>query len=178
MKVTLLHKAFDCIPSPLATLPFFADTRPLREAMGVVDWRLNGRLSQFIEEERVEGEMGEALFVPTNGRIRADTLILYGLGERAKWDPKKAESNFIPWIEKLVHLNKERWLVSLSGLTDDFLSWRHAVRSFVHVAVASEKPACRHLFMSERDDWVLEAKKRHMDFGSEVKLNFDLSPVT
>lgn len=184
LKVTLSHKPFDRIEVPLASLPMFSDTRPLRRSMGLVDWRLNNRLSHLIEQSRLHGELGECLFLPTQGRLRAETLIVYGLGKSERWDPNAAETIFLPWIEKLEALKQKQWLLSLSGLTADFLAWRQGVRAFVNMLVhrahslsheaLRTQAVCRHLFLAERDDWVLETKKRRMDFGESVTLQYDL----
>ena len=147
----------------------------MRNGLAWIDWRLNGHLSQLIETERLEGGLGECVMMPTQGRLQADMLILYGLGRRQDWNPKTAESVFRRWITKLNALQCDKWLLSFSGLSNDFLVWRHAVRAFVNLLVHSEPAVCRHLLLAESDEWVLEAKKRRMDFGSEVTLHYDLS---
>ncbi len=175
LRVTLLHKPFDRIEAPLASLPFFSDVRPLRDTPALVDWRFNGDLSHLIEVDRLEGVQGETLMVPTQGRIMAEQLVLFGLGKREAWDPNHAEHIILNWIDKLEGLKKTKWLLSFSGLTDDFRVWRHTVRSFVNALAFRSRPMCRHLYLAESDKWVLEAKKRHMDFGEQVSLHFDLS---
>ncbi len=174
MKVTLCDKSFDRIVSPVATLPFFSDRRPLRETMGLADWRMNGRLSRLIEENKVNGAFGETVFIPTQGRLSAETLILYGLGDSRRWDPNRAESAFMPWIERLESLNHPVWLASFSALSHDFLMWRQCVRIFVNSLAYRSKPMCQELYLVETLDCIQETKKRRMDFGEIVELDYDL----
>lgn len=183
--MTLFHRPFDRVESPLASLPIFSDVRPMSHISGLVDWRLNGKLSHMMEKDRIEGHAGESLMIPTQGRLNSETLVLYGLGKRNDWDPIQAESTFIPWVEKLTRLGQERWLLSFSDLTDDLLAWRNGVRAFINAIVYRKHrlrddgsghgyPGCRHLMLAEDAKRVLEAKKRHMDFGENVILDFDL----
>ncbi len=173
--LVLTHKPFDRIESPGASLPLFTDQRPLRHQAALVDWRLNGKVSQLIEEERLQGKLGESLLMPTKGRLQASALFLYGLGSFGDWDPNAAENIFTQWTSKLSKLNLEQWLLSLTPLATDFLSWRHCLRSFVsHLAQASPSGRCTLVF-SEHSPWVMEAKKRNMDFGADVQLTFDLA---
>jgi len=173
MKVTFLEKNFDRLEVPLASLPFFSDGRPLKRTLSLVDWRMNGRLSDLMGTDRVQGTFGETVFVPTQGRIEAPTLILYGLGESRRWDINRAETAFFPWIEKLASLKQEPWLVSFEALADDFLSWRHCVRVFIHSLVHRSKPVCSHLYLVETPECIGETRKRRMDFGEMVSVEYE-----
>jgi hypothetical protein len=177
MDVILTHKPFDRIESPIASVPVFSDRFPLKQAAGLIDWRLNGRVSRLVDKQRLVGSMGDCLIMPTDGRLKAETVMFFGLGPSHLWQSSRAESHFLPWIEKLEGLKQESWLVSMAGLTDDFLQWRQYLRIFVHAVAHRSQAACRQLFLSEPAPWVLEAKKRHMDFGEGLNLSFDLSPA-
>jgi hypothetical protein len=66
-------------------LTSFVDERPLQGAPGLVDWRLNGYLSQLILNGHLTGEWGEQVLVPQTGRLPFNKLIVFGLGERSKY---------------------------------------------------------------------------------------------
>jgi hypothetical protein len=57
----------------------WSDVRPLRGAAGLLDWRLNGKLSRWIQEGRLAGRAGEKTLVPTT-RIPWPTVLAIGLG--------------------------------------------------------------------------------------------------
>ncbi len=60
---------------------FFQDERPLKGSIGWMDWRLNGTLSRFLIEKRLTGDWPETLLIPSQGRMRAPMILLFGLGK-------------------------------------------------------------------------------------------------
>jgi hypothetical protein len=60
---------------------FFQDQRPLKGTSGWMDWRLNGTLSRFLIEKRLTGDWPETLLIPSQGRMRAPMILLFGLGK-------------------------------------------------------------------------------------------------
>jgi len=60
-------------------VPIWTDVRPLRGAAGLLDWRLNGRLSQLLRDGRVEGEVGEKLLFFTT-RVPWRRILTVGVG--------------------------------------------------------------------------------------------------
>jgi len=175
MELVLSHKPFDRVESQLASVAFFSDQFPLRQAAGLVDWRLNGRISHLIENERLQGTLGDSLIMPTQGRLHADIILFFGLGPRSCWRSSQAESQFAIWIDKLKRLKRDSWLLSFGGLTSDFLEWRQYIRIFIHHVASRPDIACRRLTLAEPASWVLETKKREMDFGGLVKVSYDLA---
>ena len=69
----------------LLVAPLFSDVRPLRGAAGLVDWRLNGHLSDRMREERFTGERAERLLLPT-GRLPWRGILALGLGSTRDFD--------------------------------------------------------------------------------------------
>ncbi|MCX8116384.1 MAG: hypothetical protein N3G78_00450 [Desulfobacterota bacterium] len=59
---------------------FFGDERPLKGTAGLLDWRLNGRLSRLLREGRLTGEWIERTLIPSQGRILPQWILLFGLG--------------------------------------------------------------------------------------------------
>lgn len=175
IQLILSHRSLDRIESSCVSLPFFSDERPLRHQAALLDWRLNGRISHLIEQGRLSGQLGESILMPVKGRLKADTLFLFGLGERSQWNPHRAETLFEPWVKKLQKMGSEQWLLSFSELTEDFLTWRQCLRSFVNLLASDPDRYRRRLLLSENPKWVLEAKRRNMDFGLDVELGFDLA---
>jgi len=175
MEVILTHKAFDRIPSDIASIPIFAGQFPLRQVAGLIDWRMNGRISNLIETKRLAGSVGDSLIMPTNGRLQSEAIFFYGLGHRTGWQSNHAEHNFLDWIGKLNGLNQESWLLTFGGMTENFLEWRQYLRVFIHAVAHQPQPACRQLYVADSAPWILETKKRNMDLGDRVRLQYDLS---
>jgi hypothetical protein len=67
-------------------LPFFSDERPLQGALGLVDWRLCGMISRMIENQRIDGSLGEAAMLPGRPRLSIEKLFLFGLGPMDGFD--------------------------------------------------------------------------------------------
>jgi leucyl aminopeptidase len=69
----------------LCVVPIWSDVRPLRGAAGLLDWRLNGHLSERLREERFTGERGERLLLPTR-RLPWRAVLALGLGVSRDFD--------------------------------------------------------------------------------------------
>ena len=58
----------------------WSNVRPLKGVLGLLDWRLNGHISQAIMGGAFEGAAGTTLLIPTSGRLGQNRLFLIGLG--------------------------------------------------------------------------------------------------
>jgi hypothetical protein len=79
--------AVDALDVDSIVLGLCSDVRPLGGLMGMVDWRLCGRLSRLIEAGTITGAVGEKILFPTGGRLAAPRLFIYG------WGPHVAAKN-------------------------------------------------------------------------------------
>jgi hypothetical protein len=59
------------------------DVRPLGGVLGMIDWRLCGRVSRLVAAGAITGVDGERVLMPTHGRIPAPRLFFYGWGDAA-----------------------------------------------------------------------------------------------
>jgi leucyl aminopeptidase len=73
----------DRVAAELLAVPI-GDGRALGPGADVVDAALDGGLEAFMQEADFEGKPGQALAVPTRGRIRADAAMLVGVGKVEK----------------------------------------------------------------------------------------------
>ncbi len=81
MDIIVSPDEVDLLESEVLVCGFFEDERPLRGSCGWVDWRLNGRISHFIEEKKLIGKWEEVILIPTQGRLQSPFLLLFGLGK-------------------------------------------------------------------------------------------------
>jgi hypothetical protein len=75
----------------LFVVPVGSDVRPLRGAAGLLDWRLNGRLSACLRDERFTGEPAERLLLPTK-RIPWRAVLALGVGAARDFDEARFRS--------------------------------------------------------------------------------------
>jgi len=92
VSLSLAIEPIERVDADVAFVTIFRDERPLRGSAGRVDWRLCGRLSRLLREERWVGEVGEAALIPTQGGLRAPLLIAAGLGARATFDASRCRA--------------------------------------------------------------------------------------
>lgn len=101
----------DLAPGPIertraevAVVTFFEDERPLRGNAGRADWRLCGRLSHLISDDRVQGRRGEAVLIPTRGGMQAPLLVAIGLGPRDGFGDRDWEAASRDAIDRVLKL--------------------------------------------------------------------------
>jgi hypothetical protein len=106
-------RRLDELKSEALALAFFEDERPLRGAVGLVDWRLCGQLSRLLLRGRARGELRETVLVPTRPRLPFEKLFLVGGGRADELD----ERRFVELVEwTLTTLDRARVRASVVGL--------------------------------------------------------------
>ena len=81
MDIILSPEKVDVQECDLLVSGFFQDERPLQGSSGWIDWRLNGRLSRILIENRLTGEWKETTLIPSQGRLTPRLILLIGLGK-------------------------------------------------------------------------------------------------
>lgn len=106
-------RRLDELKSEALALTFFEDERPLRGALGLVDWRLCGQISRLLLRGRARGALHETLLVPTRPRLSFEKLFLFGAGRSDQLD----ERRFVELVERvLTTLDRARVRASVVGL--------------------------------------------------------------
>ena len=80
MKIKITTASPDALNHDTLILGFFSDERPPRGYCGLVDWRLNGMISNAIAGGRISGIFLEKLACAFPERIRVSRLLMFGLG--------------------------------------------------------------------------------------------------
>jgi len=168
LKIT--SDSLDEAENQLALILTYEDIRPLRGQAGLVDWRLNGTLSQLILNNKFQGQMGEALLMPSAGRVGTKELMILGLGD-SKLRGDQNIPNYVSIIlEKILRKNNDSFCLSLSDLAGSMFEWRNTVRLFVSMLSGKEKDY--HISLLEPEEYVEDARKRHMDFAYDVQVQY------
>jgi hypothetical protein len=104
----------DDISCDLLMVPFYQGQRPPRGDAGWVDWRLYGRLSQWLLDGRMVEDSFESILLTSEGKLQSPWILLIGLGENKKVPPLQGKS----WIARILkigmRLRVESLAVSLS----------------------------------------------------------------
>lgn len=82
LAIEIETRPFERIQAQIAVAGVFEDVRPLRGSAARADWRLCGLISHLVQTRRMTGARGDAVLVPTSGRLRAGRVLLVGVGAR------------------------------------------------------------------------------------------------
>ncbi len=94
---------------------FFSDARPPQGLMGLMDWRLSGRLSRLLQRGWATGQLGEVLLTPGRPKLRFDKLLLFGLGARADFNERVYRGVIEKILSTLEGLRVRTAVVELPG---------------------------------------------------------------
>ena len=172
IELTLTSKTIDEIPSQLALITTYEDVRPLKGAAGLVDWRLNGKLSRFFSQKRMQGSKGEALLMPLRGRMDSAELLVLGMGAKSQMQDSDTPHIINAIVERVLMKKSQSFCLSISDLVPGMFEWRNAVRLFV--SMISGRGEEMNVTLVEDRPYIEDAKKRHMDFAFDVKVNYEL----
>ncbi len=172
INLTISSAPVDEVKTRLALLTTFEDIRPLKGRAGLVDWRLNGRLSKLIRNSKFQGNRGEALLMPSRGRLDADEILVLGVGARSAVGDPEIPPLLGEIVEKILRKGSPSFSLSLSDLIPGMFEWRNAVRLFVSMISGQEGELSVTLI--EDKPFVEDAKRRNMDFAYDVKVRYEL----
>lgn len=79
-RLEILDLPADQLPGEALLVPLFVDQRPLDGPAAVVDWRLEGAITQLILDAAISGKSGECLGMQTNAKFAAPQVMLVGGG--------------------------------------------------------------------------------------------------
>lgn len=168
--LTFSNLPVDEVPSGLSLMTVFENIRPLKGSVGMIDWRLNGGLSQLIYASRFKGQRGEALLMPTRGRLESQELMLLGMGDSEKITELTIPQILHLMVEKLLLKKCYSFCLSLSDLTPGMFEWRNTVRLFI--SMLSGRSEEMFITLIEDKSYIEDAKRRHMDFSYDVEVRY------
>ena len=85
-RLHLLDLPADRMEGEVVAVFFFEDERPLRGPAALLDWRLNGRLTELLLQGEARGRCGEKLLFRNNGKFSAGWALFVGGGLRSELD--------------------------------------------------------------------------------------------
>ena len=112
----------DCL-----VLPVFRDDRPLRGAAGLADWRLCGRLSRLLRDQRASADAGETIMLPPGRRLRFKRILWFGLGDAKAYDEPRFRKD-LAWILGVVkQAAVADWALQMPGRASGLIGARRAI---------------------------------------------------
>ncbi len=101
----------------------FEDMPAPRGFLGRVDWLLRGRVSRLISQGRFNGTTGSALLLTGNRRVKAEKVLVIGLGKRPWLNKQPLKEGCIRAIEALGSLKSGNIIIAPPYETLDSLPW-------------------------------------------------------
>ncbi len=105
MDVVLSTKGVDLQDCDVLVVGLLEDERPLKGSRGWIDWRLNGRLSHLLIQNRLTADWKEMTLIPSQGRVTPRMIVLLGLGKIKGYSYLRLRELFPYLLEVLKNLN-------------------------------------------------------------------------
>ncbi len=125
------QSSMDELQTEVILLPFFEDERPLRGAAGLIDWRLCGALSRRLAGGDLRGSFGEKGWTITLPKLKAERLLLFGLGRSEAFDGRVAREACALIAKALTGAKLATAALALPGRSMDRLSAEDAMQHWL-----------------------------------------------
>jgi hypothetical protein len=114
--------ARDCL-----VLPVFRDDRPLRGAAGLVDWRLCGKLSRLLRDNRASADSGETMLLPPGRRLKFSRILWFGLGDAKGYSEERFKKDLAWILEVVKKAGVTDWALQMPGRASGLIGARRAI---------------------------------------------------
>jgi leucyl aminopeptidase len=118
MKVEVKQGDITAAATPLLIVNLFKDVRNPGGATGAVDAALGGAISAIIEAGDMSGKLGETVILHTYGKIKAERVMVVGLGEREKFsfdEIRRAAASAV-WAAEKISVKEAVTIVHGAGI--------------------------------------------------------------
>ena len=132
-------KYLDEIVCEALAIPFFAEERPLKGALGLVDWRLCGLISHNMIRKHIQGSFKESILLSGRPRLSMEKVFLFGLGREADFNPKVLEEICGHILHTLTRAGVRTSAMVLPGRGTDRVEPGRAMDVFLRVAASHEE---------------------------------------
>lgn len=126
-------RRLDAIRCEALAVGVFEDERPVRGALGLLDWRMCGLVSRLLVSGRLTGEPGERLLFGSRRRLPFDKIFLFGLGTRAAFDGARFSAAIQDMSDTLSRARIRSSIVGLPGRSGELIDAREAMERFLAV---------------------------------------------
>ncbi|MFT3915379.1 MAG: M17 family peptidase N-terminal domain-containing protein [Anaeromyxobacteraceae bacterium] len=148
-----------------AVAVFVGPDRPLQGFAGYLDWRLCGAISRAIRAGTFDGADGEALLLPSGGRIAPPRVFCFGLAA-VELGPDRFLSASRGACEAMVRAGSEAFATSPPALAGGDAAL--AARLWLEAALV--RPARRMVLLGEPRTWQRELGSAVGETGADVEV--------
>lgn len=127
-------RKLDAFKTEAISIPFFSDERPLRGALGLVDWRLCGQVSRLLVRGHISGDLHETVLIPARPKLSFDKLFLFGLGPRASFDEARFSACLESMLSALTRARVRTSVLVLPGRAFHLIAPDRAMELFLGIA--------------------------------------------
>ena len=124
--------------SEVIAVPIEEMLRPPRGSAGLLDYRLDGRISAVLQNGTFTGAVGEKLLLSGKPKLPFDKLLLYGMGEARSFNPQIYAGLIDDLLRSLADLGVRRAVVELPGRLQELIE--PEVAAEILLARAGENP--------------------------------------
>jgi leucyl aminopeptidase len=86
MKIDVLTKKLESVKTEALVIPVFEEEKKFSGNLQKLDEIFEGRISQIVKSQKFKGSEGKFLVIPTFEKIKAEYIILAGLGSKKKFE--------------------------------------------------------------------------------------------
>lgn len=108
-------RALDAASGEILVSSIHADERPPSGVVGLVDWRMSGRIARECIGGFLSGVLGERFLFPGRPRIAFDKVLLVGTGPRAETTESSVRETLATMIDALAGLSVRRATIEVPG---------------------------------------------------------------
>lgn len=171
MKLSFTSQEIDKVPVELLVFMHYEDDVPFGELLGLLDWRINGRLSALILEQRFKGRARELLLMPSELRLKAHEVIILGLGRKEDFSEEHISQVLDYFLTTVEKKKITQVCFSLHQLLPSQFEWRNAVRILLSKLV--DCTSLQEVVLREPVELIREAKRRQINFGSLIEVQYN-----
>lgn len=123
---------------------------PLRGALGLLDWRLAGRISRVIQSGVAKGVRGESILIPGESKVAFDKLFLQGGGRASEFDGAAFDEALEAMLGTLTRAGVRSATLVLPGRALGLISAAEAMERFL--ALIGDHPEHDEITLVEEPD--------------------------
>lgn len=170
MKLSFTSQEIDKIDAEIVVVMCYEDNVPFKDMLGMLDWRINGRLSRIVKDNKFQGKAKELLLIPSEKRLKAGEVIVLGLGKKEDFSQEHISQVLDYFLKTMESKKSVQVCFSLNQLLPSHFEWRNAVRLLLSKLVDCK--SIKEVVLREPLDLVRDAKRRQINFGPQIQVEY------
>ncbi|MCD6571582.1 MAG: hypothetical protein J7L53_12855 [Deltaproteobacteria bacterium] len=94
----------------------FSDEKPLKELTGLIDWKLDAKISQLIISGRITGDWGEKVLLGALPPLSGVKIIIVGIGLMSECSPQRIKNAASLMVGTAMKLKEKNICMALPGM--------------------------------------------------------------